>query len=416
MIRDARYRGMVAELIFVGTELLLGQIVNTNAAYLCRNLAQLGVDVYHTCEVGDNVDRIASAVRQALSRADLVITSGGLGPTADDVTREAIAKAIGRRLVFDPKVMEGIEELFRRMGREATPIQRRQAYVFEEGCRVIPNHIGSAPGLLVEVEDKHIITLPGVPRELQAMCEEFVFSWIADRSGAGIIKSLPLKVCGLGESTVQEMIEDIMQGLSNPTIAFLARPGEVTVRITAKALNAEEADRMIAQVEGRIRERLGDNIYGVDPQTLEEVTGEMLIQRGKTVAIAETSTGGWISSRMSDVPGSERYLLGSFVLPSVKAIEREMGIRFDRIVGEDVARQMAEWVVKRCHADFGLAATALLEVMEGYSEADLGLTCLALATGSDVISKKIKVIGDKPTMKQRVSQAAIDLLRRELIR
>jgi nicotinamide-nucleotide amidase len=407
---------MVAELIFIGTELLLGQIVNTNAAYLCRNLAQLGVDVYHTCEVGDNIDRIASAVRQALSRADLVITSGGLGPTADDVTREAIASAVGRKLVFDPKVMEGIEALFRRMGRKATPIQRRQAYVFEQGCVVIPNRIGSAPGLLVEVNGKYIITLPGVPRELQGMCEEFVFPWIARRSGAGIIKSLSLKVCGLGESTVQEMIEDVMEGLSNPTIAFLARPGEVTVRITAKARTPAEADRLIADVERRVRERLGENVYGVDPQTLEQVTGEMLIRSGRTIAIAETSTGGWVSSRMADVPGSDRYLLGAFVLPSLKAIEREIGMRFDRIVSEEAACGMAKGVRERCHADYGLAATALLEPTEGYAESDVGLTYIALARGSDVICKEVMVIGDRITMKQRVSQAAIDLIRRELIR
>ena len=407
---------MVAELIFVGTELLLGQIVNTNAAYLCRNLARLGVEVRGMREVGDNIDHIAEAVRSALEKADLVITSGGLGPTADDLTREGIAKAINRRLVFDPEVMKGIEELFRRMGREARPIQRKQAYVFETGCQVIPNPVGSAPGLIVEVEGKHIIALPGVPRELQRMCEETVFPWIAERSGSGVIRSLSLKVTGLGESTVQELIQDVMDGLGdNPTIAFLARPGEVTVRITARGASEEEADRLIKGVEEEIRSRLGDNIYGIDPQTLEEVTGGLLLERGEAVAVAETTTGGAIVNRMASVDGSERFLVGGIVLASRRSVEMALG-PVGRVVSSDVAERLASWAKSISGATYGLSATALLEPMEGFSESDVGLSYIALAKPDGTICREIRVIGDKPTMKQRISQAAIDLLRREIWR
>lgn len=246
------------------------------------------------------------------------------------------------------------------------------------------------------------------------MCEQTVFPWIARRSGPIVIKSLSLKVTGLGESTVQEMIQDVMDGLGdNPTIAFLARPGEVTVRITAKGTSEEEVEKLIKDVGEEIQSRLGDNIYGVDPQTLEGVTGELLLRRGETVAVAETTTGGAIISRMASADGSEKFLVGGIVLPSKMAIEMALG-PVGRVVDANTAEKLASWAKKISGATYGLSATSLLEPMEGFSESDIGLSYIALSKPNGTISREIKVIGDKPTMKQRISQAAIDLLRREI--
>jgi len=411
---------MRAELLFIGTELLLGQIVNTNAAYLGENLARLGVDVYHSSVIGDNIGRISDAVTLALSRSDLIIVSGGLGPTADDVTRESIARGIRRELVYDPDVMASIEGRFKRANIEVRPIHRKQAYVFAEKCHVINNTVGSAPGLIIEVDGKYIIAMPGVPHEMIRMCENFVFDWIAEKSGVGTIKSRSLKICGLGESTVAERIEDVMEGLQNPTIAFLARPGDVTVRISAKAANDAEAIALISEVEEQVRAKLGSHVYGEGPQTLEIVTGTLLAQNHSTIAVAETCTCGWIINRLVDVPGSAKFFNHGIVACNEEIVKKLLNVSEDIIkqyglISAEATSQMAENIREIAQADYSLAVTGILDANCATDEKPLGLTYIALASQNGVQCVENRFWGERPTLKQRISQAALDLLRRRLI-
>lgn len=412
---------MRGELIFVGTELLLGQIVNTNATYLGEHLANLGVDIYYTSVVGDNLERIKEVIQIALNRSELIIITGGLGPTFDDITREGIAAAINRELVYDPQVMAQIEEHFRRTKHTLLPMHRRQAYVISEGCQVVPNTIGSAPGLIIEYNGKWIIAMPGVPREMKKMCEDKIFPWIAEKVGNVIIKSKVLKVTGMGESMVADEIDDIVKTLSNPTIAFLCRPGEVSIRITAKASNAEEADRMIADVADRVRAKLKENIFGEDDQSLEQVVGMLLSKHHKTLAIAESCTGGLVSSRVTDVPGSSDYFQGSIVSYSNRLKVDLLGIPEDDIrthgaVSAQVALKMAEAIREIANTDYGIGITGIAGPTGATAEKPVGLVYIGLASDESSYSKEYRFVGDRASIKLWSSQTALDMLRRELLK
>lgn len=412
---------MRGELVFVGTELLLGQIINTNAAYLGENLAGLGVDLFHSCVVGDNLDRISSTIRTALSRSDLIIMTGGLGPTFDDITREGISETIDRELVYDPQIMAEIEEHFKRVSHPILPIHRRQAYVFSSGCQVAPNPIGSAPGLIVEVDGKWIIAMPGVPREMKRMCEDTIFPWIAERVGETVIKSKVMKVCGMGESMVANALHDIVESLTNPTIAFLAKPNEVSVRITAKASDSDMADKMLNTVAGQIRAELNDNIFSEDNHTMEQVIGSLLLERNSTLALAESCTGGLVSDRITDISGSSEYYLGGVLAYSNQVKMDLLGVSSDSLeqygaVSSSVAIQMAQGVRNLIKADYGIGITGIAGPTGATPQKPVGLVHMALASPKEAYSKEHRFYGDRKMVKRRASQMALDMLRRELLK
>jgi nicotinamide-nucleotide amidase len=412
---------MRCELIFVGTELLLGQIINTNAAYLGENLAGLGVDLYHSVVVGDNLDRIKKAIQNALERSDLVVITGGLGPTFDDITREAIAAAIGRELVYDPRVMAQIEKHFQRAKFKILPMHRRQAYVISSACQVVPNTVGSAPGLIINVEEKWIIAMPGVPREMKKMCEDTIFPWIAEKAGKGVIKSKVLKICGMGESTVANELQEIVDPLTNPTIAFLARPSEVSVRITAKASDGAKADEMISTIVDQIREKLGNNIFSEDDQSIEQVVGCLLKERNSILAIAESCTGGLLSDRITNVSGSSDYFQGAVVAYSNQVKVNLLGVSEEDLkqhgaVSSPVAIQMAKGVREVLKADYAIGITGIAGPSGGTPEKPVGLVYMALASADEAYSNEFRFIGDRETIKFRASQMALDMLRRELLK
>jgi nicotinamide-nucleotide amidase len=412
---------MRCELIFVGTELLLGQIINTNAAYLGENLASLGVDLYHSSVIGDNVDRIKEAIQIALDRANLVLVTGGLGPTFDDITREGIAAAIGREMVYDPQVMAQIEEHFKRVRHPILPIHRRQAYVLSSGCQVVPNPIGSAPGLIVEAGGRWIIAMPGVPREMKRMCEDAIFSWIAEKAGKVVIKSKVLKVCGMGESMVANELQEIVDPLTNPTIAFLARPNEVSVRITAKASDSDEASRMITVVADQIKEKLRESVFAEDDQTMEQIIGILLSARHSTLAIAESCTGGSISDRITDVSGSSNYFQGAVVAYSNQIKTDLLGVSREDLsqhgaVSSPVAIQMAQGVRSLAETDYGLGITGIAGPTGATPQKPVGLVYVGLASQHGAYSKEFRFVGDRVTIKRRASQMALDILRRELLK
>ncbi len=291
---------MNAEIISIGTELLLGEIVDTNAVHIARQLRTIGLDLHYMTTVGDNLERIANVVDIALNRVDVVITNGGLGPTVDDVTREAVAKATGRPLVFDPDLLEQIENFFARLGRTMSENNRRQAYI-PEGAIPIPNPVGTAPAFIVETERGVVISLPGVPREMKYLLEHTVIPYLTEKFDLhAVIKIKVLRTVGMGESDIDARIDDLMR-TPNPTVGLAAHAGQTDVRITAKAPTEEEANRMIAEMEARVRERLGDVIYGEGDETIEEVVRDLLRQRGWRLAVAQSGPDSGLIPRLEHV-------------------------------------------------------------------------------------------------------------------
>ena len=286
---------MRAELLMIGTELLLGQIQDTNASYLARTLALNGINVYQKTTVGDNGQRICAALESALDRADVVLCSGGLGPTEDDITRECVAEVFGRALEYHESLFENIRLRFARFGRSIPENNKKQA-MLPAGARAIENPHGTAPGVLLEDVRGTVVCMPGVPSELQGMLEGHVLPYLRGRFGVnGVLAHRVLKVCGMGESRVDSLIRDIIADQANPTVGLLASPGVVRIRITARAESPALAAAAIAPVEGRIRERLDDMVMGVDDETLESVVGRLLAERGWTLGVGEVHTGGQIA-------------------------------------------------------------------------------------------------------------------------
>jgi len=329
-----------AEIIAIGTELLLGEIVDTNSAHIAKKLRTIGLNLYYTSSVGDNEQRISDVIKSGLERSDVVITTGGLGPTVDDMTREAIARATDRQLFLDKKLLGEIEERFSVMGRKMTENNKRQAYRPTNSI-AISNPVGTAPSFIVDTGKSVVISLPGVPREMDYLMDCAVIPYLRERFNLkSIIKSRVLRVSGLGESVVDQHIGDL-EKLSNPTVGLNAHAGFVDVRITAKAEKVEEADAMIAEVEKVARERLGDHIFGVDSDTLESVVVSLLARRHETVAVIGSGTSGRLTGRFSAADPDHKFFRGGKNVPVVESDEN--------------METLAKSVVEEFNAVYGLA-------------------------------------------------------------
>ncbi len=298
---------MNAEIITIGTELLLGEIVDTNSAYLARAIRDIGVDLFCQTTVGDNEERTATAISAALDRADVVITTGGLGPTVDDVTRQAVAKATGRPLEFQPELLEQIEARFERWGTKMSPNNRQQAYI-PAGAIGLENPVGTAPCFIVETERGRVISLPGVPREMTTMFDTVVIPYLQEKMGApAVILARVLRTAGIGESRIDAIIQDL-ERLSNPTVGLSAHAGQTDIRITAKAASVEDAEALIEPIVQDVRSRLGINIYGEEAETIEDILLPLMNKDGLTLAIAEAGTGGLVEERLAAVPGASQVV------------------------------------------------------------------------------------------------------------
>ena len=342
---------MRAEIVTTGTELLLGQIDDTNATYLARQLRDLGIDLYYRTTVGDNELRIAQALEQALARADVVITSGGLGPTVDDVTREAVARATGRPLVLYPDLLAQIESFFARFGSPMSDNNRRQAHL-PEGSIPIENPVGTAPAFIVEDERGTIITLPGVPRELYYLMEKAVVPYLLKRLGRrDVLVTRILRTVAVGESQVDQAIADL-EASANPTVGLSAHPGQTDVRIVAKAATEAEAEALVADFEAKIRDRLGAAIYATGAATLEAVVAGALAGRGASLAVAETLTQGDLSRRLARHPDAFR---GGVVAADGPRLAQLLGLDGSDMTGESGAVALAQAVRRGWGADYGLA-------------------------------------------------------------
>lgn len=410
---------MRCEIIGVGTELLLGQIVNSNAAWIGQHLAVVGWDSLRQTVVGDNEGRIAEAIEEALERADAVIVTGGLGPTQDDVTREAVAAVAGVPLVRQPELEQWLRERFARFARGSmAEMNLRQADV-PAGGRTIDNPVGSAPGLIVEVKGKPIYAVPGVPREMQEMLERVVLPDLAARAGGGrAIVSRTLRTAGIGESLLAERLTPLWESLSDVTMAYLASAGEVRVRLTAVGATRDEALAEIAPVEAAIRAELGDATYGTDDETLEAAVGRLLRSSKRTLACAESLTGGLVGGRITSVVGASDYYRGGVVAYATEAKATVLGVSRDLLaeygpVSEQVAGAMAEGVRRLLGAAVGLATTGVAGPAEQGGQ-PVGTVCLGVVDDEGMVTEVLQAPGDRAQIRAWATTGALDLLRRRL--
>ena len=412
---------MIAEVVSIGTELLLGQIVDTDAAYLAQQLSALGINVYYRATVGDNLGRAIASLRQATERADLVITIGGLGPTMDDLTRDAIAAVMDAPLERDPAIITHLIEWFTRRSYTMNDTILRQADV-PTGAIALPNANGTAPGLLLEKNGKIVVALPGPPNELIPLFETSVYPYLLEKTAGErqVIRSRTLRIVGMGESTVEEKTLDLMNA-SNPSVAPYAKTGEVHLRVTARAANETEADAQITPVVADIKQRLGDVVYGEDETTLEKAVVALLTEKKQTVATAESCTGGTLSGRITSVPGSSAVFNVGLTTYSNDAKIHLLKIPSSIVgsfgaVSSEVAQAMAERVRELADADYGVSVTGIAGPGGGTDEKPVGLVYIGLATKSGVTATKHHFTGLREDIRLRSTQAALDLLRKELLK
>jgi nicotinamide-nucleotide amidase len=409
-----------AEIVAIGSELLLGQIVDTNSAWMAQRLTALGVDLFLKSVVGDNPGRMRAVVQKALERADIVITSGGLGPTQDDLTREIVAEVTGRQLVFDAALLEQVEEHFRRRGRTMTPNNRRQAYM-PEGAIPVRNPNGTAPCFIVEDPRGVVFSLPGVPVELKWLFEHEVEPYLRRKFNlAEVIHYRVLKIVGVGESAVDDKIGYLIANSSNPTVGVLALPGQVDVRIAAKAANRDEAMRLIAPLEAEVRELLGNTVFAVDEETMEHVVGRLLRAKDKTVAVYEDLTCGQLAERLQTA-SSEHFRAG-FISNGRAATRAVLSCgrdpeRVDAVEQAPAALtdELAWSVRKQAGADFGLALHAIADPDSNIQNLAHGQTYISLTDGNRFTQRTSTMAGRGAYDRTRMTLNAIDLLRTVLL-
>jgi nicotinamide-nucleotide amidase len=412
---------MIAEVVSIGTELLLGQIVDTDAAYLAQQLSALGISVYHRATVGDNLERAIATVQQAVSRADIVFLIGGLGPTMDDLTREVIAAVLNAPLVRDPSVVAHLEAFFARRGATIVASNFRQADM-PTGGRPLPNVNGTAPGILIEKNGKTIIALPGPPNEFIPLFESEVYPYLRERTGTvrQVIRSRTLRIVGVGESLIEERVKDLMQD-SNPSVAPYAKVGEVHLRVTAKAESESEADARIAERAALLYERLGESIYGENETTLEDAVVRLLSEQSKTVATAESCTGGLLAGRLTNVSGSSAVFTTGLVTYSNEAKAQLLQIPRALIssvgaVSSEVAQAMAERVRELAGTDYGIGITGIAGPGGGTPEKPVGLVYIGIADKNGVRATKNLYTGIRADVRHRSTQTALDMLRQALLK
>ena len=404
---------MIVELISTGTELLLGDILNSNAQFLAQRLNDAGFLIYYQTTVGDNEERLLQAYDIAAHRADIIITTGGLGPTRGDITKEMVAKYLGLPLVMSEMWINKLETYFKSRGRVMTDNNRKQAMV-PQGATVFYNEVGTAPGLAVKSPDgKIFIMLPGPPAETQHVFTEHVMPYLRKEfKSQGVIHSRVLHLRNITESACAAALDDLIMAQTNPTIATYARRGEIVVRITARGETLEEAEALNKDMEGKIRALLGKHIYGVDYENMAEVLGKNLKANNYTIAFAESCTGGLASSMVTDIPGSSDYLLGSVVSYSNMAKHKVLGVKQETLdkytaVSEQTAKEMAEGVRKLFGTTFGVSVTGIAGPSGGTAEQPVGLVYIAVSSPLGTTCEEHRFMSSRLTNKLRSAMAAL---------
>ncbi len=412
---------MQAEILAVGEELLAPGRVETNTLYLTERLAALGVPVGFRGIVGDDETQIAAAIRHALERSELVLVSGGLGPTADDRTREAACRALGIEMHLDPRILDGLSKRFAKRGIEMPEVNRKQAMV-PQGAVVLENRRGTAPGLCIEAPGgRTLVLLPGPPRELEPMFEEQIEARVKSIAGGAFYRTRKLWVAGLPESAVEQRILSTYGVYENPLTTILAAPGQVEVRLTAKARSEAEADALNEELAGKLRAILGAHLFSEREESLEAVLGSLLLDRGMRIAVAESITGGLIAHRVTQVPGASRYFDTGFITYSNESKTSLLGVPADLFrrvgaVSEEVAIAMAKGALARASADIAVSATGIAGPTGGSEEKPVGLVYIGLATNAAARAERRLFPGERRQVKRWTAATALDLVRLELLR
>lgn len=410
---------MRAEIISVGTEILLGDIVNTNTQFLAKELASIGIEVYRQEVVGDNQDRLLGILEEALNRSDMVITTGGLGPTNDDLTKETACKFFNMNLELHQESLKALEEYFFKMERKITESNYKQVY-FPKEAIVLQNPNGTAPGAILEKNNKYIVILPGPPREMKPMYLNHVKPYLI-KKGDGIIESKVVRVLGIGESMAAEKLKKFIENGVNPTVAPYAKEEDVIFRITAKAESQKEALKLIEPVKNQIEEILGQDVYGEGEETtIEMVVGDLLIKNNLKISTAESCTGGMIASRLVSVSGISDVFLEGAVTYANEAKVRTLNVKEETLkkygaVSEETAREMAEGMAKRTGSDIAVVTTGIAGPGGGTEEKPVGLVYIGLYYKGEVYVYKNVFNGNRQKVRTKATVTALDMVRRKIL-
>lgn len=404
---------MIVEVIAVGTELLLGHTVNTNAATIGSRLADAGIDHHYSSTVGDNPGRMVAAIELALSRSDAVVITGGIGPTQDDITREAICEATGRSMRFSEEYADRLRRWWASRGREMPESNLKQAE-YPEGADLLDNPKGTAPAIRLEADGKWIFALPGVPAELEALLNLYVIPFLAEESGAGVALSRVIRTYGESESRVGEMLSDIYDESGNPSMAFLATAAEIKIRLTAHAESLAEAEALIAPVEAAVKERMGSLVFGTDDETIEQIVLRLATERGWSVATAESATGGMIASRITAMPGASKVFRGAIVAYHEDIKRMNLGVAAELIenhgvVSEPVAIAMADGVATALEADVAISVTG--SAGPDAQDKKVGTMVIAVHTPERTMARTLSLPGDRERVRTYTTTGALHLAR-----
>ena len=410
---------MKAEIIAIGTEILLGDIVNSNAQYLAQELAALGIDMYYQQVVGDNEKRIVHSFDEAYSRSDIIITTGGLGPTDDDLTKEVAAKYFNKELLPDEESIEKIKGYFKFRERKMTQNNLKQGLI-PEGAAIINNNNGTAPGVIIEENNKIMIILPGPPKEMKPMFEETVRPYLQKKADSVLVSKM-IKILGVGESAVADEFKDLMDAQTNPTIAPYAKEVGVMLRVTAKAETQEAALNLIAPIEKEIKDRLGDNVYATEDIAIEDVVAKLLIEKNLTISTAESCTGGMIASTLINYPGISEVLLEGAVTYSNEAKHNRLGVKNETLdkygaVSEETAREMAIGIAKTAGTDVSIVTTGIAGPGGGTEEKPVGLVYVGVYVQGEVTIQRCIFSGNRSRVRLQATITGLDMLRRILIK
>ena len=409
---------MKAEIITVGTEILLGDILNTNCRYLSRELAAMGIEMYYQITVGDNEERLLKTLEESLNRSDIVICTGGLGPTEDDITKEVCAKYFGYELELHKPSLDAMIERFKHMNRVPTKNNEKQAY-FPKEAYILKNDNGTAPGCIMEKEGKMIVVLPGPPKEMESMFENYVKPYLSKLTD-DVIESEVLRIIGVGESKVENDILDIIDSQTNPTIATYAKGYECTLRITAKAKSVEEAKELIKPMSDEMKRRFGQSLYATGEASIEEVVSKMLVENNLKIAVAESCTGGMVSASLINYPGISSVFMEGCVTYSNEAKMKSLGVKKETLdvygaVSDKCAKEMASGVAARYNTNIGIATTGIAGPDGGTDEKPVGLVYFGIYINGKVISKKYVFNGDRQGVRERATRTILNDLRLELL-
>ena len=411
---------MKAEIISIGSEILRGQIIDTNANFIAQKLAELSIDLNYISAVGDNQKMLLSLLKKALCRSDLIITTGGLGPTEDDITYLIIARALNLKLIKYPEAEENLKQFLKKIDKTISQSNLKQVYL-PEGAKIIINQYGTAPAMILEKDNKIICSFPGVPYEMKRLIEENLIPYLKEKFPPSIIKkSKILKVTGLGESSVNELIRDYINGQTNFSFGIYANPEDIQVQVTTQAPTEKETDKLLQFSANQLTKILGNYVYGRDKETIEEVVGNLLKSKKLKISVAESCTGGMLGEMITRIPGSSKYFQGGVISYNAQVKEGLLKVPPETIikygeVSRQVAKLMAEGVRRCCHSDIGISITGIAGPGGATDNKKVGLVYMALADSKKTITQKHQLFGNRRLIRLRSARRALNMLRMYLM-